>query len=533
MTFAFPEPTFQSPADFVAMRDLLRASHFTRQGIPSALGIPSIESFRSFPRPTMAAMTSKGRPIDALVRLFLMHEPVPVQTFAKALAPMSLDPWVRAGIIALEGENAFPAMGLTIYDDLWLLHDTKMEVGSNYVMGVAGTTASLANQAIFAPGGLALDLGTGCGVLAFLAAKRCTRVLATDKNPRAIAVAKFNAALNGIANVDFALGDLYEPVIRYLDASPGLEDSVTPSGPADGVSRAGDHGTRRRKFDFIYCNPPFVIAPSPSYMYRDSGLVGDAIVEAVAHGAGPLLGEGGIAQFVCNWMHTADQPWQQRVGSWVKDSGCDTLVFQSRAVSPLDYASIWIEETEKSATPEARWKMLNHWMEAYQQIGLTGVSFGLFTMRKNSARAPFLAFEDVPEHLVSPAGQHIAQMLACRDYLAALGSGSDADQKLADASPFCSPHLRLDQHLQPIPGGWKHERDDVRLAHGYGFAKVIDQRHMDVLTALDGTATIRQVVEAVAAASKASAAALLPVILRLCRQWLERAYVLPPGFPRG
>lgn len=475
-----------------------------------AFSIPSIESFRGFPRPTMAAMTSRGRPIDALARLFLMHEPVPIQVLAHALAPMSLDSWVSAGIIALEGDNAFPAMGLMIFDDLWLLHDTKMEVGNNYVMGIAGTTASLANQAIFSSGNLALDLGTGCGVLAFLAAKRCKRVLATDKNPRAIAVAKFNAALNGITNVDFAVGDLYEPVSRYLE----------------GVSQSA-------RFDFIYCNPPFVIAPSPSYMYRDSGLVGDAIVESVARGAGPLLNEGGIAQFVCNWMHMADQPWQQRLGTWVKDSGCDTLIVQSRAMNPLDYASIWIEETEKSATPEARWKMLNQWMEAYKQLGLTGVSFGLFTMRKNSARAPFLAFEDVPEHLVSPAGQHIAQMLACRDYLAALGSGPDADQKLADAMPFCSPHLRLDQHLQPIAGGWKHERDDVRLAHGYGFSKVIDQRHMDVLMALDGTRTIRQVVEAVAAASKAPPAALLPVILRLCRQWLERAYVLPPGFPRG
>jgi methylase of polypeptide subunit release factors len=156
--------------------------------------------------------------------------------------------------------------------------------GNGYVMGVAGTTASLANQAIFAPGNLALDLGTGCGVLAFLAAKRCKRVLATDKNPRAIAVARFNAALNGITNVDFAVGDLYEPVVHYLAGF------ATPT-----------------RFDFIYCNPPFVIAPSPSYMYRDSGLVGDAIVEAVARGAGPLLSEGGIAQFVCNWMHTADR----------------------------------------------------------------------------------------------------------------------------------------------------------------------------------------------------------------------------------
>jgi SAM-dependent methyltransferase len=522
MTFHFPDPVFANESDYAAMRDLFRAAHFTRKDIPIALGIPSVESFRQFPRPTMAAMTSGGRPIDALVRLFLMHEPVPVAVLTKALAPMSVASWVEAGILMIEGENAFPNMGLAIYDDLWLLHDTKMEVGNEYVMGVAGTTASLANQAIFSPGNLALDLGTGCGVIAFLAAKHCTRVLATDKNPRAIAVARFNAKLNGLSNVDFAIGDLYEPVKPYLAA--------LGSGAA---------------FDFIYCNPPFVITPSPQFMYRDSGLVGDAIVEAVARGAGPLLSDGGVAQFVCNWMHVGDQPWQQRLTSWVAESGCDALIFQSRTISPLDYASIWIEETEKAATPEARWKMLNEWMKAYEALGLKGVSFGLFTLRRTSRRQAWVAFEDVPEHLVSAAGPHIAEMLASRDYLASLGTGPSADAALADANLCFSQHLRVDQHLRPgagAPGAaqdstpsiaWKHERDDIRLAHGYGFARAIDQRHMDVLMALDGSHTVRQIVERIAATTKAPAAALLPVVVRLCRGWLEKAFVLPPGFPRG
>jgi len=514
MTLHFPDPVFANESDYAAMRDLFRAAYFTRKDIPTALGIPSVESFRQFPRPTMAAMTANGRPVDAFARLFLMHEPIPSAQATKALAPMSLDSWLKAGILRLEGDNVFPNMGIAFFDDLWLLHDTRMEVGNTYVMGVAGTTAALANQSIFAPGSLALDLGTGCGVLAFLAARNCKRVLATDKNPRAIAVARFNAKLNNLSNVDFAVGDLYEPVHSYLAKQP------TPT-----------------RFDFIYCNPPFVIAPSPTYMYRDSGMVGDAIVEAVARGAGPLLNEGGVAQLVCNWMHVGEQPWQERLKSWFDGSGCDALIFQTRAMSPLDYASIWIEETEKSATPESRWKMLNEWMNAYQQMQLKGVSFGLFTLRKRTNRANFVSFDDAPENLVSPAGQHIAEMLACRDYLAALDATGNADEVLANANLWFSPHLRVDQHLRPAantPGSsWKHERDDIRLAHGYGFPKVIDQRHMDVLMALDGSRSVKQVVESIAATTKAPASALLPLIIRLCRGWLERAYVLPPGYPRG
>ena len=53
------------------------------------------------------------------------------------------------------------------------------------------------------------DLGTGSGILA-LAAKRfgAGQVIAIDIDPKAISIAKANARLNQINNVDFRLGDL-------------------------------------------------------------------------------------------------------------------------------------------------------------------------------------------------------------------------------------------------------------------------------------------------------------------------------------
>src|SRR4029453_13441408 len=53
------------------------------------------------------------------------------------------------------------------------------------------------------------DLGTGSGILA-LAAKRlgAGRVIGIDNDPKAISIAKANARLNKIDNVDFKLGDL-------------------------------------------------------------------------------------------------------------------------------------------------------------------------------------------------------------------------------------------------------------------------------------------------------------------------------------
>lgn len=529
--FTFPDPSFASDATYTQLRECLLGAGFSAHGIPQALGVRSLETFRALPRPTMGAITSGGRPIDTFVRLFLMGEPVSSQALADAIAPMTVDDWSRAGIVNIQGFYAFPTLGLALFDSLLLFHDCRNDVGPNYVMGVAGTSSALAHQAIFAPGRLALDLGTGCGVLAFLAARTCERVLATDKNPRAVAMAKFNARVNAIDNVDFDVGDLFDPAKAYL------------------ANRGPD-----ARFDFIYCNPPFVITPGGRYMYCDSGMKGDGIVEAVVRGAPALLAEHGVAQLVCNWIHPADRPWQQRVSSWVQGGACDALVFLTRTLAPVDYAATWIEETEKSATPEARWKMLGEWMQEYQSLGIAAISYGVISLRKHTPddRPNFIAFDEVPESVTSQAGPHIVEILACREFMLGLGQSSESDARLADTVLAWSPHLRIDQTLRPptAPGAgatpgmiagplaasgsaWKPEFEQIRLARGYAFPRQLDSRQLEFVMALDGTCSVRQVVEQVAAQAKAPPAALLPVCLKLCRGLLERAYVLPTGLTRA
>jgi release factor glutamine methyltransferase len=55
-----------------------------------------------------------------------------------------------------------------------------------------------------------LDLGTGCGLLGILAAKKAERVIAVDFNPYAIRCAKENSVLNGLqCKIDFVQGSLF------------------------------------------------------------------------------------------------------------------------------------------------------------------------------------------------------------------------------------------------------------------------------------------------------------------------------------
>ena len=58
-----------------------------------------------------------------------------------------------------------------------------------------------------------LDMGTGCGILAVLAAKKAKKVVATDINPYAIKCAEKNAKMNCVEDkIEFRLGDLFQPI---------------------------------------------------------------------------------------------------------------------------------------------------------------------------------------------------------------------------------------------------------------------------------------------------------------------------------
>jgi methylase of polypeptide subunit release factors len=62
-------------------------------------------------------------------------------------------------------------------------------------------------------GGTALDVGTGCGILAVFAAARGYRVTGIDVNPQAVSCARANAILNRVdERMNVIEGDLFAPV---------------------------------------------------------------------------------------------------------------------------------------------------------------------------------------------------------------------------------------------------------------------------------------------------------------------------------
>jgi release factor glutamine methyltransferase len=77
----------------------------------------------------------------------------------------------------------------------------------------AEDTFLLAKNLVVDQNDVVLDMGTGCGILGILAAKKAKKVVAIDVSPHAVSCTQMNAKLNEVTGkMDIRLGNLFEPV---------------------------------------------------------------------------------------------------------------------------------------------------------------------------------------------------------------------------------------------------------------------------------------------------------------------------------
>jgi release factor glutamine methyltransferase len=112
-----------------------------------------------------------------------------------------------------------------------------------------------------------LDMGTGCGILAVLAAEKAKSALAVDVNPYALECAVRNAENSGVKErIEFRRGDLFQPIKQnerfslilfnapYLPSEPDEEKSWI------GKAWAGGRNGRKILDRFVMDAPNFLAA---------------------------------------------------------------------------------------------------------------------------------------------------------------------------------------------------------------------------------------------------------------------------------
>lgn len=162
--------------------------------------------------------TRGDTPLELLVRLFLLQQPVP---HARVADVLPVDACLESGWLDHAGDDEVTAtVDVRPYggpggEDWFVVSDLGCAVGGaggignhaeGVVLGVGGASTTLAGLTVRTPVSAALDLGTGSGIQALHAAAHATRVTATDVNPRALHITALTLALSGAPAADLREG---------------------------------------------------------------------------------------------------------------------------------------------------------------------------------------------------------------------------------------------------------------------------------------------------------------------------------------
>ena len=175
--------------------------------------------------------------VDTLLTLLIDGRPVAAERVAAHLSPARVEALVEMGLAEARGGLLTARVCLFPCGGRYLATDrADRNLAINQVMYLWSESYILGGLVKRSPRRRAVDLGTGSGVHALLASDHAQRVVAVDVNPRALDFARFNAALNGIENVELVRSDL-------LTAVEGTFDLLVANPPyaPDAAARAGDN----------------------------------------------------------------------------------------------------------------------------------------------------------------------------------------------------------------------------------------------------------------------------------------------------
>lgn len=416
------------------VRAALLEHGFTTDGVLTVLGADGFAALgRGEGEPARHALADVAdEPVTDLIRLFLLGEAVPLSRAAAAVPMAAAE---TLGIIAVVEATTDAATEGAAEDQVrarvhlqpyptpsgdafvasdfpaWIARPGGQGLRADHVVGIGGASVTLATITPRDAVASTLDLGTGCGIQALMAAGHSAHVIATDRSDRALAMARRTAGLSGVA-FDCRAGSLFEPV-------------------------AGE------TFDLIVANPPFVISPHARYVYREAPLRADDLSRTVVQQAAQHMRPGGIAVLLANWLHTAEQSWHDRLAAWAP-AGTQMWVAQREQLTAPEYVEVWLRDASEHSGAEREGRYAE-WLTYFDDLGATGVGFGWIVLRR-SDHAWFVS-EDVSEAPRLPSGAEVVQQLA--DFSALHDASAVA---LLSGRPQWRDHAELHRSWVPARG---------------------------------------------------------------------------------
>jgi methylase of polypeptide subunit release factors len=304
----------------------------------------------------------------------------------------------------------------------------------------------------------ALDVGTGCGIQALLLARHADEVVATDLSPRALDMARINAVLNRTTTIDFRLGGLLDPI--------GAE-----------------------RFDLVVANPPYVISPEHTYVFRDASGRGDELVRELVRGLPAVLADRGLAIVLVSWVHAAGPPEPL---SWMTQAGYGRLLLASRLQSAREGAHAW--NKDRVADPGAYEEAIRRWLEFYERESIESIGYGALVLSSETdGRIGWAATVGAPLEGPGPAGPHVTRLVESHAALASAGG------RVGDLGPLVlAPDTELVERRRRGQTGLETLGVEIRLPGGIGTAADLDASGALLAMAFEQPRTLDEAIEVAA-----------------------------------
>ncbi|HYP45517.1 MAG TPA: methyltransferase [Propionibacteriaceae bacterium] len=443
------------------------------------------------------ALGDRDDPLAVLTSMWPLQRSVSRSALDRAL-PGLVGPLAAAGILRQSGNQVHAEVDIRPYasDDGaggWIVSDLSPNLDTHtapvrpdFVLGVSSASTTLAQLTLRHPVRRALDLGTGCGVQTLHLARHAQQVVATDLNPRALAMAELTLGLNRVT-ADLRLGSLFQPV-------------------AD------------ERFDLITTNPPYVMSPpgkpGQRLTYREGDYPADGLVEQVVRHGPDQLTDGGTLQVLANWAHPAGDDWRQRLYGWIAATGCDAHVVQREALDVDEYVELWLADAGLAGSADYV-RRYDAWLDYFEQLGVEAVGMGWIVLRRAGRSDPQIEIEDWPHPLEQPIGPAVADGFQARE----LEQDLSGDELLGRRWRLAVDVL---EESTGAPGAGDPEHIVHRQQRGFRRAVAVDTALGGILGACDGELSLGQIIASVAEILEVPPGMLLddvvPALRRLVRQ---------------
>lgn len=469
-------------------RQYLDDNGFTRASIEQRLGSaapPGADAIEASLRATKEATTG-----NALLRLFLLGTSLEPAAVEASLDPAFVRLCSEAGLFERIDARTAATVNIVPVDDLLFASDAFRMLGTpdarDFVLPASTHAAQFLRKIAFRDSvGATLDIGTGCGVHALLAARHSERVIATDISDSALRYTAFNAALNGIDNVECRAGDLFEPV-------------------------AGE------SFDLILSNPPFVIGPGGEYVYRDSPLELDGFCAELASAAPAYLNEGGHLQMLCEWAGIDGEDWQGRVTGWVDDSGCDTWILHTGSLPAAEY--VRRRRSDISGPDEAG--AATDWLDYLADRNVDSIVAGVITLRKRSGNNWHQTLS-ISGDIGESASFALRRCFEAQDFLELCKDDASLLEAVLQISPKIATEPRTDS------GSGQPTSVLVRRGDGLPVIAELDLAVMVFLQQLDGQRSLSEAIARFAQLTETDEKNVQSELVAAARLFITQGFVEP------